>query len=228
VTEELAAVPAQHHHSDQNFDIVLRGYDRNQVDRHISHLEQLLTEAQTEVARLQEGRPSYRELGGRIAQMLTLAEEQADQIRADATRATEDSRREARETAEATERDATERRAALDKEESERREQVKRDSEEATTAARERAGHIVAEAEHQADAVTAGARQELDRLGERRDEIRRQLEALRESLGTAVSGVVPPAVAEAAAPEQEHTTTVLPPAETETEAQDRDGDTAPG
>jgi chromosome segregation ATPase len=238
VTEDLPSIPRQDDRSDQNFDIVLRGYERNQVDRHVGHLEQLLAEAHAEVERLQDGRPSYRELGGRIAQMLTLAEEQADEIRAEAFRATEDIRQRAAEAAEAAEQDGrerrealdreeserrgaldreeSERRGALDREESERRERSRREEQEASTAARERSGHIVAEAEHEADSITAAARQELDRLGQRRDEIRSQLEALRERLGAAVSGVVaaqgtPGDVAATAGdePQTEHTTTVL-------------------
>ncbi len=226
MTEELTRVPPQPGRHEQNFDVALRGYDRNQVDRHIGHLDRLLTEAHAEIERLRDGRPSYRDLGGRIAQMLTLAEDQADEIRTDATRATEDVRRQAQEAAEAAEREESERREKLDREERERREtldreeaqrreQSQRDGDEAVTAARERAGHIIAEAEQQADTITAAARQELDRLGERREEIRGELEALRERLGAAVSGTVPasgqsPTTSTSGPSQEEHTTAVLP------------------
>src|SRR4051812_28007631 len=85
------------------FDVVLRGYDREQVDRHVAWLEGLLAQveesagqataaadgaraeamtAHQEAARakaeLERGRPSFDALGERITRMLKLAEEEAD------------------------------------------------------------------------------------------------------------------------------------------------------
>jgi DivIVA domain-containing protein len=93
-----AEPPAQPTH----FDLVLRGYERHQVDGHLDRVaalvEQLRAElaestrressATTELARvrgeLERGRPSFDALGERVSQMLGLAESEATQLRADA------------------------------------------------------------------------------------------------------------------------------------------------
>ncbi|MFZ5851254.1 MAG: DivIVA domain-containing protein, partial [Actinomycetota bacterium] len=85
------------------FDVVLRGYDRGQVDRHVAGLEGAVRQAtaqlgdleaqvgalRAELAQahrlLQEAeRPSYSGLGARIEQLLRLAEEQASELVAQA------------------------------------------------------------------------------------------------------------------------------------------------
>jgi cell division septum initiation protein DivIVA len=81
------------------FDLVRRGYDREQVDGHLAWLEERVHEAEqareaaeasatqasadAEHAReeLESGRPSWEELGERIAQILNLAEEEGAEIR---------------------------------------------------------------------------------------------------------------------------------------------------
>jgi len=86
----------------RDFDVVLRGYDRGQVREHVRWLETLiaeegakaaattreLTEATAEVARLRRelelATPSYTSLGHRVAELLRIAEEEADRLRADA------------------------------------------------------------------------------------------------------------------------------------------------
>ena len=58
----------------QPFDVVVRGYDRHQVDEHIRQLE-------TQARRLREReRPSYARPGSQIEQLLRLAEEQVTKI----------------------------------------------------------------------------------------------------------------------------------------------------
>src|SRR5664279_734485 len=81
------------------FELVRRGYDRDQVENHLGWLEDQLRNAEiardaaehaaasaaaeAEAAReaLELGRPQWNELGDRITQILTLAEEQGTEIR---------------------------------------------------------------------------------------------------------------------------------------------------
>jgi cell division septum initiation protein DivIVA len=119
-----------------HFDVVLRGYERHQVDTHLRALavlvEQLreeLTESSrrdsvlsADLARLrgenERGRPSFEALGERVAQMLSLAESEASQLRADA------------------EKDAAALRQAADQEAANTRSAARREAEELGAAAR--------------------------------------------------------------------------------------------
>jgi cell division septum initiation protein DivIVA len=87
-----------------SFDVVLRGYERHQVDDHLAHQAateaQLRSELEALAAReataqqeltairkeLERGRPTFDALGERVTQMLGLAESEAEQMRADAAR----------------------------------------------------------------------------------------------------------------------------------------------
>ncbi|MGB9378380.1 MAG: DivIVA domain-containing protein, partial [Mycobacteriales bacterium] len=105
----MIASPAQ-----PTFDVALRGYDRRQVDEYLDRIEHDLSivqaerdaaavrmaatekrmnelETQLREARheLEEsGRPTYAGLGKKVEQLLTIAEEEADRLRADALRDT--------------------------------------------------------------------------------------------------------------------------------------------
>lgn len=94
------------------FDLALRGYDKRQVDEYLDRLEhdlsvaqgdrdaasarialtekrldELENELQAARAQLTEGdRPTYKGLGKRVEQLLTIAEEEAERLRADAVR----------------------------------------------------------------------------------------------------------------------------------------------
>jgi DivIVA domain-containing protein len=101
----------------EGFDLVLRGYDRHQVDAHLARTAALVTDMQEALAaagaretalaaelaavraELERGRPSFDALGERVSQLLGLAETEADQLRASA-------RAEADETRASAERDA--------------------------------------------------------------------------------------------------------------------------
>lgn len=86
------------------FDIVLRGYERRQVDEHLSALVNGRTSAEQRVAALEQqlarvrkeydantgnAEPSYASLGARVEKILTLAEEEARDVRAEAGAASE-------------------------------------------------------------------------------------------------------------------------------------------
>ena len=89
------------------FELVRRGYDRDQVENHLGWLEDQLrsaeiardaaehaaasaaAEAETAREALESGRPEWHELGERITQILTLAEDQGAEIRTQRTREAE-------------------------------------------------------------------------------------------------------------------------------------------
>ncbi|MGH3240863.1 MAG: DivIVA domain-containing protein, partial [Spirillospora sp.] len=76
----------------REFDVVLRGYDRHQVDEHIKSLDNEVRQTREQTQALQrelsdahrqlqeQERPTYSGLGARIEQLLRLAEEQATEL----------------------------------------------------------------------------------------------------------------------------------------------------
>ncbi|MDE3131712.1 MAG: sugar-binding protein, partial [Acidobacteriota bacterium] len=104
------------------FELVRRGYDRDQVDNHLGWLEDQLRNAEVardaaeqaaasaareaEVAReeLERGRPQWHEFGDRITEILNLAEDQGAQIRAQRSQEADELLAEARQLSADTER----------------------------------------------------------------------------------------------------------------------------
>ena len=129
------------------FDMVLRGYDRHQVDEQIERLENrvrqhrdqaqaLRRELSVAQRQLREGeRPAQAGLGLRIEQLLRLAEELAAEIRGEARTAVEELQAAAK-------ADAAELRAAAENEAAELRASAERET-----------GDLRASAEREADAV---------------------------------------------------------------------------
>jgi hypothetical protein len=83
-----------HGESEGRFDLVVRGYDRRQVDEHIANLERTISRQRSE---MQQARPATRDGGqvgnspekigeftGRLKSILEAAEEEAKEIRAEA------------------------------------------------------------------------------------------------------------------------------------------------
>lgn len=189
--------------SQRGFDVVLRGYDRVQVDHHLEAVEALLARSEqaaeaaraeaAELRRQQEAAPaqvepddvgSYAGLGRRVARILALAEEEATAIRTAARQETADARAEV---------------ARLEQEVAARRHDLLRDAEHDASRissaaqdraeallddARQQAQTITEDARLQADAMLRAAREEVERLGTQRDEIRAQLDELRDRLLT--------------------------------------------
>lgn len=195
--------------SQRDFDVVLRGYDRAQVEHHLEAMEALLAQAeqaaeaaraeaaelrrQQDSARVQaapDDAGSYAGLGRRVGRILALAEEEAAAIRTAARQQTSDARAEI---------------ARLEREVAERRQQLLRDAEHDASRissaahdraealledARQRAQRTVEDARAEADAMLRAAREEVDRLAGQRDEIRAQLDQLRDRLLT-LTGTTP-------------------------------------
>jgi len=101
VAEEPRAGRTPAGHVDQ-FGVVLRGYDRHQVDDYLAQLGTYVTQLREDLAEalareeatglelaaaradLERGRPSFDALGERVSQLLGLAEAEADQMRVSA------------------------------------------------------------------------------------------------------------------------------------------------
>lgn len=201
------------------FDVVLRGYDRRQVDEYLDRLEADLAAAHTERATLgarsqaldkqlaeqdrevqaarrqlvETAQPTYAGLGARVHQLLSIAEQEAADIRAKAEAAAVQIRgqaekdishlreradsilAEAKARAEAAERDHT---TALDA----RRQRAEREDTERLTAAQRQASELtdkaqqrLAEADKRAEALSSSARSDADRLVREAEEHRAKL-----------------------------------------------------
>lgn len=197
--------------SESSFGLVRRGYDPAAVDRHVvelrAELEQALAESDQSVTAA-----SYAQLGERIAQMLTLAEEEATELRERAraeAQALIDEHRERAEAATATFETelAARRRQSADELAGQEaamqaqletaraqfeyeREQGSRESESARAEAERvlhgatsRAEEMVAQARATADRVRVESEQELVAASKRRDKINEQLVNVRAMLG---------------------------------------------
>jgi hypothetical protein len=182
-----------------DFDVVLRGYDRRQVNDHIARLEATLHEANSRIAeeaarmaaieqqavetherlldaeRRASGQPEPVPVSGeRIATMLRLADEEAKALKADAAATadallTEARQRAAQETAART--------AELDRREADLR-RAAQEAEQATLQAQKDADSIRATAMRDAEQIKARAAQEAEVTARKaQDDVRRMHEA---------------------------------------------------
>lgn len=155
------------------FAIVMRGYDRNQVEARLGQLERSLREARARVEdldarslqlaerlsethrQLREGqRPSFTGVGARIEQLLTLAEEQAAAMVAEATAEAADVRADAQAV-------LGEARAGADREVQEVRETARREAEEMLSRAREESQQRRSDLAAELDRTRADAEQDI-------------------------------------------------------------------
>ncbi|MFL6136919.1 MAG: sugar-binding protein [Frankiaceae bacterium] len=184
------------------FDVVLRGYDRDQVDRHVAWLEGLLAQAEEsagaattavdqaraeamtahqEAARakadLERGKPTFEALGERITRMLKLAEEEADDLRAKARADSEQILAQARTM-----------QASVQAQRDETIGKAEHEAYDIVQAARAQAEQIVADAKRRSDTTLADAQRRLAELTKQRDEIRSQLARLQQQLAALAGG----------------------------------------
>ena len=203
------------------FDIVLRGYDREQVEERLLQWSEALADAQDErdaaLADLQEAkrqaenRSPALQISERLREILVLAEQEATQIRADAaaevrdavTTARTDSEAIREKTAEDIRREIAaaqqESRRIISEAKAEARDLLVAAEEEAkdvavtTARARQEAqeSHEILLARHheQAEQVAEQLRQEIVALEQRRDDVREQLERLRDALASSVGNL---------------------------------------
>src|SRR5262245_30408518 len=147
--------------ADEAFDIVLRGYERKQVDDHlgrlnservaaaqrINALERRVEELHFELqnAQKQDAEPSYAGLGARVEKILRLAEEEAQDLKLEAQASAEKDRK-------AAEAAAGQVRAQADEDARARREQTRQEAAKLLEEARKEAAQVRAEAANEAAA----------------------------------------------------------------------------
>jgi cell division septum initiation protein DivIVA len=189
------------------FNVVVRGYDRQQVDEYLKQsdleirqhreqvqaLQQELTEAHRQLR--EKERPSYTGLGSRIEQLLHFAEEQATEIVGEARSA-------ANELQAAAKFDATELRAGAENEAAEVRARAEQHSKQLVSNAKKNADQIVAQADqlmsdtkNELERHRAAWQREVDELTKQKDAITSHLDQLRGLLGGQMPPTGPPAKA---------------------------------
>ncbi len=186
------------------FDIVLRGYDRGQVDRQVGWLEeqlgatdrqvQALTEAvrraehdtvearrqaEKSASELARGRPTFEALGERIATMLRLAEEEAEEYRRTGRADIERARGEW-----ATELAASQH--ALE----EQRRAAEKQVEALVAQARHDAERIVTDARRSAAETTGAAQRQVEAMSRQRDAIHQELVRVQERFAAVMGGAI--------------------------------------
>ncbi|WP_322778687.1 sugar-binding protein [Frankia sp. Cas4] len=177
-----------------DFDLVRRGYDPHQVKAHVNWLVEQLREAEshraaaeaaaseaaseTATARdhLAANRPAWEEFGGRITQILQLAEEEAADVRAERTREVDAALQQAQQ--EHAEARRTHERTIRDAEAS---------AQEILSTAQAEAETIVAAARSTAETAEEESRRRLADLGRQRDQVTAQLGQLRDRLAAAMA-----------------------------------------
>jgi hypothetical protein len=176
------------------FELVRRGYDRDQVENHLGWLEDQLrnaemardaaeqaaatASAEAEAAReeLERGRPQWHELGDRVSQILTLAEEQGSEIRAQRTREANELLNDARQAA-----------ADAERAHGTRIREAEAQAEQIMTTAQAEADRILLRAQQQAAEEERAASRRLAELERQRDAVNAQLTRLHEALAAALS-----------------------------------------
>jgi cell division septum initiation protein DivIVA len=203
------------------FDIVLRGYDREQVEERLLQWSEALADAQDErdtaLNELAEARHQVEnqspalQVSDRLREILTLAEQEATQIRADAAA-------EVRDAVEAARNQSADIRTKSDAEIRKNTAAANNEAKRIVAEAKAHAREVLAAAEEEAkdvavttartrqesleahDILIARQHEETEQLGEqlrqeivaleqRRDDVREQLERLRDALGTSVGSL---------------------------------------
>jgi cell division septum initiation protein DivIVA len=166
------------------FDIVLRGYERRQVDEHLSTLvtdrmaaERKAGELEKQVARVRaeyeasdHAEPNYATLGARVEKILRLAEEEARDLRAEADSAGEQTRAKAGEDAEAI-------RKAAEAEAERRRSEAEANSEKMLEQAKVEAERIRTEAGNESQAKLTSAENIVEEARAKAAQIATEVEA---------------------------------------------------
>jgi len=186
------------------FDIVLRGYDRGQVDRQVSWLEEQLgaadrdlqavtetlrrteqdataarRQAEKAAAELARGKPTFEALGERVTAILSLAEEEADVLRQGGREEAEETRQEL----------LAEHAAARDAAQQERR-TAQQQSEAILAQAQQEAQRVIGDARRHAAETTSAAQRQVEAMTRQRDAIRAELARVRERFAAVMSGTV--------------------------------------
>ena len=175
------------------FDLVRRGYDREQVDSHLAWLEERVHEAEqaresaeasasqatadAEQAReeLESGRPSWDALGERISQILNLAEEEGMEIRASRSREADQLLAQARHDA-----------AEAERLHGVRLRDAERQAQEIVREAQREAEAVVRDGQQQAMEDERESKRRLAELERQRNQVHEQLQTLHQRLAAAL------------------------------------------
>jgi cell division septum initiation protein DivIVA len=175
------------------FDLVRRGYDREQVDSHLAWLEERVQEAEqareaaeagasqataeAEQARedLEAGRPSWDSLGERISAILNLAEEEGAEIRAARSREADQLLAQARHDA-----------AEAERLHGVRLRDAERQAQEIVREAQREAEQIVRDAQQHAMEEERESKRRLGELERQRNQVHEQLQTLHQRLAAAL------------------------------------------
>lgn len=175
------------------FDLVRRGYDREQVDSHLAWLEERVQEAEqareaaeasasqaaaeAEQARdeLEAGRPSWDALGERISAILNLAEEEGAEIRAARSREADQLLAQARHDA-----------AEAERLHGVRLRDAERQAQEIVREAQREAEQIVRDAQQHAMEEERESKRRLAELERQRNQVHEQLQTLHQRLAAAL------------------------------------------
>ena len=189
------------------FELVRRGYDRDQVENHLGWLEDQLRNAEiardaaehvAATASLELGRPQWNELGDRVTQILTLAEEQGTEIRLQRTREADELLADARQAAIDADRthgqrireaEAQAQQIVADAHGESHRlmSEAQTESERLLSDAQDEAEHLLTRVQKQADDEERAANRRLAELERQRDAVNAQLSRLHEALSQALA-----------------------------------------
>ncbi|MGH3098328.1 MAG: DivIVA domain-containing protein [Streptosporangiales bacterium] len=183
--------PLEDFFSNRAFDVVMRGYARNQVDDYVSQVESSVKQLRDHNSELNEAlqttqkkvdeqaKPSYAGLGGRVEQLLRLAEDESTDVvrraRTEAEQLREQVAGKAKRDAEGAEKRRSQQQSDLTAEVKRKREEVDREVEEkrkaATTeveekrkAATNEAERLVGESKKKAEQLVRLAKEDSDRI----------------------------------------------------------------
>ncbi len=189
------------------FELVRRGYDRDQVENHLGWLEDQLrnaeiardaaeqaaasaaAEAESAREELQSGRPQWHEFGDRITQILTLAEEQGAQIRTQRSQEADELLADARQAA-----------ADADRIHASRTREAEAQAQEIVANAQAEADRMLMRAQQETAEEERAAARRLAELERQRDAVNTQLSRLHEALAQALAPSISIQEAQKAAP----------------------------
>jgi hypothetical protein len=200
------------------FELVRRGYDRDQVDNHLGWLEDQLRNA--EIARdaaehaaasaaadaegareeLESGRPQWHEFGDRITEILNLAEEQGAQIRAQRSQEADELLQEARQLSADTERECTQQVRETESTCAQRVRDAEAQAKEIVTSAQSEADRLMMRTQQETAELERVSSRRLADLERQRDAVNAQLERINEALQNALTPAI--SIQEPAKPSQ--------------------------
>jgi FtsZ-binding cell division protein ZapB len=196
------------------FDLVVRGYDRRQVDEHVGRLEQELAElawqrdvldaerqqvrtAREEVANERAAweeqkatwQPSFSSLGERVNEILSMSQQEAEQLRARTARECEEERRkvdqEIARTREAFTAESAQTKAELRRDLDMTRREADVEAAQILHNARSEAESLMEAARHEADGIKIRAQEILAAARQERTKVARQLSEVADRLNSA-------------------------------------------